>query len=343
MFKHDSLLKGTEGYVYVYDEEKTVYKDEATGKECTPGTPGAASPTCKAVKTKSCSAQEAANPESGCKAVNCDKVKGCKQTSDGDEYCTSFEGKTSCVNDPGEIIENSIEGCKDKFDKPECTGARKKMTDLYNNLDYEFRTRVETVFGSLFDDWTGNMFNKMELWMYSGICGMDYYDTGESEVDLILGQTITQENNYALNLDYLDEGEIIVTLAGEKQMVTPDIYRYSFSLQTIGAVHGVLYLYNTCTKEASFDQYGGWKDEFVVNKALGVHRMHYAGESTTFDCNATAQAKQECRFDHVCLKIMENEDYVKPICNKLGGESIILDTETGDEDCGALTYTGYET
>ncbi len=342
MFKHDSLVKGTEGYVYVTDEDKDVYTTKE-GKACTPTGPTDAN--CVAHKSNSCSAQEAANPETGCHAVNCDKVKGCTQTSDGDVYCTSFEGKKSCVSDPGEIIENSIEGCKDNFNDPKCAGAKTKMTQLYNNLDFEFRSRVETVFGSLFDDWTGNMFNKMELWMYSGICGMDYYNTGKSEVDVIAGQSVTQEDNYAFNMDYLDESEVIVTLAGEKEAVTSDIFRYSFSLQTVGPVHGVVYLYNKCTKQMSFTASaagGGWKDEFSVPKPLGVHRMHYAGEATTFDCNATAETGQECRFDHVCLKIMENEDYVEPICNKLGGEEIILNTKTGETDCGTLTYTGYD-
>ena len=306
-FAHESILDGVEGSVYVNDENKL----------CAP-------------------------QSENCQKKNCDDVKGCKQTSDGDKYCTEFSGKTSCVNDPLEVTEHFIEECAKNQQYKEgtstCAGANALSETLYQSLDFEFRSRVEVVFGSLFDDWSNNAFSRLEYWMYDNVCHMNYYNAGESEVDLIAGGTITQEHNFAHNLSYLGPNEIIVTLGGEKEEVNGTIFRYAFSIQTIGPVHGVVYLYNKCTQKKSFSTTGaGWKDEFVVNNPLGVHRNHYATDQLTFDCDL--EGIEECRFDHACLKILDNEGYVAPLCQKLEGDEIILNPETGDTNCGDVAST----
>jgi len=317
-FKHHSVFQGTEGYVYA----------TADGKRCT-----------------------AADAASGgdCAKRKCDNVKGCVHESEGSIYCTTFDGLKRCAGDPTGYIEKTIEACDKKaYAGPECTGAQKKMDATYDNLNFEFRSRVESVFGTLLDDWTENAFSRLEYWLYDSVCTMDYYNTGESETDVISGLTITQEHNFGFNLGYLDEGEVIVTLGGEKEVVDENAFRYSFTLQTIGPIHGIVYLYNHCTKKKSFgSEYTGaygWMDEFAVNNPLGVHRIHYAGDETTFVCDGdgTNFKKQECRFDHVCLKILDNDKYVKPICNVLGGEEFIIDVDNGDYSCGQMPANYYK-
>ena len=317
-FKHHSVFQGTEGYVYA----------TADGKRCT-----------------------AADAASGgdCAKRKCDNVKGCVHESEGSIYCTTFDGLKRCAGDPTGYIEKTIEACDKKaYAGPECTGAQKKMDATYDNLNFEFRSRVESVFGTLLDDWTENAFSRLEYWLYDSVCTMDYYNTGESETDVISGLTITQEHNFGFNLGYLDEGEVIVTLGGEKEVVDENAFRYSFTLQTIGPIHGIVYLYNHCTKKKSFgSEYTGaygWMDEFAVNNPLGVHRIHYAGDETTFVCDGdgTNFKKQECRFDHVCLKILDNDKYVKPICNVLGGEEFIIDVDNGDYGCGQMPANYYK-
>jgi hypothetical protein len=321
-FKHDSVFKGTEGYVYV----------TSAGKRCTAG-------------------QAAAGGD--CKKTRCDGVKGCIHESEGNVYCTTFDGLERCAGNPINYIENQIKECdKIAYAGPGCAGAQKRMDATYDSLNFEFRSRVESVFGTLLDHMTKNFFSKMEYWMYDSMCQMDYYNTGSSDVDLISGVQITQENNYGFDMNYLDQGEVIVRLGGEKEIITEtddeSIYRYSFSIQTIGPVHGLIYLYNYCTDEKSFGTgitgATGWVDEFAVNKPLGVHRIHYAGDETTYLCDDEASSlnKQECRFDHVCLKVLDNEDYTEPICNKLGGEDIILDIDTGDYTCGSMPANYYK-
>ena len=154
-FAHESILDGVEGSVYVNDENKL----------CAP-------------------------QSENCQKKNCDDVKGCKQTSDGDKYCTEFSGKTSCVNDPLEVTEHFIEECAKNQQYKEgtstCAGANALSETLYQSLDFEFRSRVEVVFGSLFDDWSNNAFSRLEYWMYDNVCHMNYYNAGESEVDLIV-------------------------------------------------------------------------------------------------------------------------------------------------------------
>ncbi|MBT4540081.1 hypothetical protein HOC35_01080 [Candidatus Woesearchaeota archaeon] len=315
MFKHDSVFQGTEGFVYVKEEK---------GKKVP------------------CSAAEASNPNSGCSAVKCDKLTGCKHDYDGDTFCTTYQGEKACATNPVDSIEKMIEDCdKNSYKGPNCPGAQKRMDKVYDTLNFEFRSRVESVFGTLLDDWTGNFFNKMEYWLYDSVCTMDYYNTGSSETDVISGLTITQEHNFGFNLGYLDEGEIIATIGGEREIVDEGIYRYSFSLQTIGALHGIVYLYNKCDSEKSFESKAtgqiGWNDEFVVNNPKGVHRTHYAGDETTFICD---EIDTECRFDYVCLKIMDvdtwtdsqKEKYTAPICTQLGGDEFVI-TDEGDYGC----------
>ncbi|MBI4454006.1 hypothetical protein HY636_05165 [Candidatus Woesearchaeota archaeon] len=323
-FKHESILDGVEGYVYVeVDMDGEIKKDEKTKEPTT------------------CAAEHVTMGH--CKAVNCDELKGCTQTSDGDKYCTKYQGEESCVKDPTTVTEKIIEECAKgvSADADKCAGANALSEQLYQSLDFEFRSRVEVVFGTLFDDWSNNAFSKLEYWMYDNVCHMNYYNAGESEVDLIAGGTITQEHNFAHNLSYLGQNEIIVTLGGEKEQVNGTIFRYAFSIQTIGPVHGVAYLYNKCTQKKSFSTTGaGWKDEFVVNNPLGVHRNHYATDQLTFDCDA--EGIEECRFDHACLKILDNEGYKAPLCQKLEGDEIILNPETMDTDCGNVASTALE-
>ncbi|MFH1440348.1 MAG: hypothetical protein ABIG89_07290 [Candidatus Woesearchaeota archaeon] len=315
-FAHASIIDGVEGSVYVEDDSE----NQGKHKLCTKP-----------------------NKE-GCTKVRCDKLEGeCTQKSTGDKHCTTFGGKTSCVDDPVDVVENMIKKCdaakySNKEAGTDCSGAQKRMDNLYDNLDFEFRSQVETVFGNLLDDWTGNAFSKLENSIYSAMCKVDYYNTGPQEVDLLMGTSITQEHNFAHNMSYLDKNEIIVMLGGEREKITDQYYRYAFTMKTIGPVHGIVYLYNKCTSKKSFSSADGkgWKDEFAVNNPLGVHQMHYAGDDTSFDC----ENSPECRFDYVCLKIMDNEHYKEPICNHLTGATFGLN-EKGDIDCGTLSYTGF--
>ena len=319
MFRYDDLFSGTEGYVYV--------KEATEGKE-------------KGKKVQCSSAEASTNPD--CKAVNCGDLKGCKHVSDGNTFCTTYQEQKACATSPKDTIVNIIENCdKNGYKGDGCAGAQKRMDALYDSLNFEFRSKVESVFGTLLDDMTGNFFNKMEYWMYESMCQMDYYNTGESNVDVIAGAQITQEDNYGFDFRGLKQGEVIATVGGEREMVDEGIYRYSFSLQTVGALHGIVYLYNSCDKEKSYEttQTGliGWNDEFVVNKPLGVHRAHYAGDESTFVCD---DIDTECRFDYICLKIMESESwtdkqkekYTPPICTKLGGDDFEI-TDDGSITC----------
>ena len=264
--------------------------------------------------------------------------------------------------DPDDEQDRIMESFEGKYDdpikNPACANAGVLLKNKYNALDFEFRTRVETVFGTLFEKWTeGWLGSKMEMALYSGICGLNYYRTEDSEVDLIAGQSVSMPA-FEMTPESKEIRELfVVEVGGEKEELSPTMYRYAISLKLIGQMHYVVYLYNSCTGEKSYyteldsssssaaskkfswkdyfegtssaysasstssTKLYGWKDEGLTKKAKSVHQAHYAGDEMTFDCEKNPD--NACRFDTACVKILndidgvDNSEYEAPYCVKL--------------------------
>ncbi|MBI4453477.1 hypothetical protein HY636_02430 [Candidatus Woesearchaeota archaeon] len=271
-------------------------------------------------------------------------------------------GKVEVGADPDDEQERILNECESHakmgHEMPECQNANVLFGKVMDNLDFEFRSRVEVVFGTLFDKWSeGWLGSRLEYYLYSNVCHVQYYRGDDTDQDLIAGGSVEVPSFY---YDW-DQGAgklFVVNIAGEKEQLTNTIYRYGFSVKLIGQMHYVIYLYNSCTKEKSFStglatEQGvsspstpqgfswkeyftgagqqqatttqkayitGWRDEGILGYK-GVHQAHYAGDNMLFDCaeNPTAgnTEKKTCRFNQACVKVLDDEEHVEPYCVEL--------------------------
>ena len=249
------------------------------------------------------------------------------------------DGKT----DPDDMQIEKIKKCKNNWKSEECIGAAKLAGNRYDKLNEAFRSQLDEYFGKMFDKWFrkewGMGFSEIEYAIYNGMCTLEYYDTGEDEdVEVSLTGFDDQSYNkpkFALDIRPLKDERLIATISGAKEKVTENIYRYSISLQTLGATHAIVYLQNKCTMTNSYtiiDDVKGWRDEFVVQHPYGVKRKHYAENELTFSCENPDVV--ECRFSHVCFEEIGPSPYLtQPECKELAGNNDIVYDEEGNTVC----------
>lgn len=232
-------------------------------------------------------------------------------------------GKVEIGADPDDEQERILNKCEtQKGEGEECANANVLFSKVMDNLDFEFRSRVEVVFGALFDKWSeGWLGSRLEYYLYSNVCHVQYYRGDDVEQDVIAGGSVEVPSFY-YDWDQSAGKLFVVNIAGEKEQLANNTYRYAFSTKLIGQMHYVIYLYNSCTKEKSFstgltteqgiasDPQGqgfswkeyftgagqqqatttqkayitGWRDEGILGYK-GVHLAHYAGDNMLFDCS----------------------------------------------------------
>ena len=114
--------------------------------------------------------------------------------------------------DPDDEQEKILDECEGKFDKNEnCKNAAVLVDKVYDRLNFEFRSRVEAVFGTFFEKWTqGWLGSRMEVALQASVCNLEYYRTDDSETEVISGGSIAMPS---FVLDY--EGDEIRKLIGD--------------------------------------------------------------------------------------------------------------------------------
>jgi len=197
------------------------------------------------------------NPKTGKKEL----CKGCEIVEEGDKWFLKDNtlsekegfGKAEIGADPDDEQERILNKCEaQKGEGEECVNANVLFGKVMDNLDFEFRSRVEVVFGALFDKWSeGWLGSRLEYYLYSNVCHVQYYRGDDTDQDLIAGGSVEVPSFY-YDWDQSAGKLFVVNIAGEKEQLTNTTYRYGFSVKLIGQMHYVIYLYNSCTKEKSF-------------------------------------------------------------------------------------------
>jgi len=187
--------------------------------------------------------------------------KGCEIVEEGDKWFLKDNtlsekegfGKAEIGADPDDEQERILNKCEaQKGEGEECVNANVLFGKVMDNLDFEFRSRVEVVFGALFDKWSeGWLGSRLEYYLYSNVCHVQYYRGDDTDQDLIAGGSVEVPSFY-YDWDQSAGKLFVVNIAGEKEQLTNTTYRYGFSVKLIGQMHYVIYLYNSCTKEKSF-------------------------------------------------------------------------------------------
>jgi hypothetical protein len=279
------------------------------------------------------------------------------------------QSKFKLDKDPDDEQEIILKQCDGKFDTPECKNAGVLMDKVYDSLNFEFRSRVESVFGALLDKWTvGWLGSRMEVALQASVCNLQYYRTEDTETSIISGVQ-TKMPNFVLDYEGSEIRKLfVVDIGGEKEEITPTLYRYAFSIKLIGQMHYLIYLQNSCTATKSFDailkstssesdsfswkkyfdgeytsevtsskiEFDGWRDEGIINRPKGTHIVHYSGDDMTFNC----EENENCRFNQACVKIIDDgtieyeKDQTKPYCVYLNsGQGFETEGITGTIEC----------
>ncbi len=118
-----------------------------------------------------------------------------------------------------------------------------------------------------------------------------------------------------------------ITIEGEKEEISEDMYRYSYTLKMLSnaSVEWITYLYNTCTEKDSqeiFYDYG----YLSSGEYFMYHYAGSSGEDMIFECES-----EECLFDQACVQLMDEEE---PYCTSLSnGEGFVSPSSGSDYDC----------
>lgn len=279
-----------------------------------------------------------------------------------DDFDSDEEWEEHLDKEVGEDTKSEIEDATRTADKEAREHEDITVSDdverHQQEMRHKFSHKGRSAILDVLNSWTEMFLGDLSMRVFAGICGdtMHVNHDKDTRHEGVFGSMKAPGSEYESELEMEATGrdKPTVSLSGEKNQVGENLYRYGSSMKLIGNQNDTwtIYLYNSCTKENSYDDYIdsdaeiGWKDEGRIRLHGFIHQ-HYAGhrdQSMIFDCE-----DENCRFDQVCVvfestkipgassdnKEPEELGYGNdPYCVTLThGEGFFTQGETGSYDC----------
>ena len=228
----------------------------------------------------------------------------------------------------------------------------------HQTMRHKFAQEGRSAILGILNSWTSKWLGDFSMRAFAAICGDTMYVSHDRDTrhEGIFGSLRAPGSDYESKLEEEATGKDkpTVVLSGERNQVGENLYRYGATMKLIGNQYDEwsIYLYNSCTKENSYDDYidsdaeNGWTDygSISLHRYINNHYAGHRGQSMIFDCQ-----EENCRFDQVCVvfestnipgsssdnKEPENLGYGRdPYCVTLThGEGFFTQGETGSYDC----------
>ena len=270
----------------------------------------------------------------------------------------SFDDLDISEEEVEEIVEEGTREADERLREEEqftkSDPIQRHRNEMRHKFDHAGRQEVLDIFTSWTEKWLGDF----SMQLFAEICGDTIHVSDERDTrhEGILGGLRAPGSEYESELEEKATGRDrpTVKLAGEKNQVGENLYRYGANMKLIGNQYDewAIYLYNSCTEENSYDDYiesdaeYGWLDDgsISLHQYINQHYAGHRGVDMIFDCE-----DENCRFDQVCIvfeetnipgassdnKRPEELDFdSEPYCVTLAyGDGFFTEGETGSYNC----------